>query len=221
MDVGYICAAAASIQDCESDPAGTARLNVEATLTLAAGIKERGARVVLLSSSRVFSGRQPGMTPTAAPDPVTEYGRQKLEVERALLDSGGGHCVARLTRVIAGWPLLERWREVLQAGQQIEACDDMAISPVPLETVIQGLIRIAERSTAGILHFSGPHDLSYSDLARELARRIGADDGRVLGRTAAQLGIAPWLPMRFATLDTRETAKKLGITFPKIADCRF
>ncbi len=219
VQIAYVCAAANSIDQCESDPAGTARLNVEATFELATRLAARRTRVVFLSSGRVFDGRSPRMSPTAKPDPVTEYGRQKATVERALLNAGAGHCVVRLTRVVAGWRLLDQWRETLIDGGVVEACDDMAVAPVPLSVVVRGLVRLAERPMTGVFHLSGTQDASYSDVARALARQVGVGNDRIAGKTAAQLGIAPWLPMRFAALDTRESARQLGLSFPELADC--
>ena len=83
--VAILCAAVTGIEECESDPQGTASINTTATIALADKLADEGAALVFISSSRVFPSWLDNPSETTPPAPNTEYGRQKLAVEKHLL----------------------------------------------------------------------------------------------------------------------------------------
>ncbi|MEI8190849.1 MAG: SDR family oxidoreductase, partial [candidate division NC10 bacterium] len=90
---------------CEKHPQETRRLNVDATLACARMVFGRGMRFVFFSTDYVFDGaKREGYREEDETRPLNEYGRQKLEVERALCASGGRALVIR-TSAIFGWEL--------------------------------------------------------------------------------------------------------------------
>lgn len=64
------------------------RLGANTPLALAAcDLAEREGVPLLLASTQAVYGRRPGLVPeTSAPDPETDYGRAKLEMEQAVAD---------------------------------------------------------------------------------------------------------------------------------------
>ena len=98
--ITYLCAAETNIRKCEDHPVETRKLNVEQTVKVARHLHEAGSDVVYLSSNLVFEGNRPFMPAEAECGPVTEYGRQKAEVERILLGELERVAVVRLTKVV-------------------------------------------------------------------------------------------------------------------------
>ena len=115
------CAADTKLADCEEHPEVTAKINVEATIALANFLRLRGAHLLLLSTNQVFDGSLPNRKVSEQVCPVNEYGRQKAEAERLILQMPRS-AVLRLTKVVhSDLPLLKQWESSLQAGQPIEA----------------------------------------------------------------------------------------------------
>ncbi len=224
----FIAAAMTGFDQCEKDPIGSRRVNVEYTCLLANHLVDAGAFVVFLSSNAIFSGENGPPSERDAPDPRTEYGRQKAEAEARLLaahTSGAGDgrvAVVRLTKVVSTEQRLVRdWLNALRGGGSIEAASDLRLSPISLKYTIQGLARVAELRRGGIFHLSGTRTVTYHDFARCLARLLTIPDssvraveiqsrlgpiptpvigGLAMDRTRELLGIAPQ-PMESAAED--------------------
>src|SRR5690349_4923731 len=102
--------AIARIVACDADPDRSAHINVTQTLTLIDRLRHRGISVLFLSTNQVFDGSVPNVASDAPYSPVTEYGRQKVRTESALLSQmGEGPPIAilRLAKVVSpDMPLL-------------------------------------------------------------------------------------------------------------------
>ncbi|MBX9628405.1 MAG: sugar nucleotide-binding protein [Gemmataceae bacterium] len=214
VSVAYLCAAVTSVEACRRDPAGTAAVNVTRTLDLADRLRGRGAHLVFLSTNQVFDGAVPFRREDEPPRPRTEYGRQKAAVERELLAAGGA-TVVRLTKVVpADWPLVRGWAEVLARGEPVEAFRDMVLAPVPLDFVTRVLARVGEARPGGVFHVSGAADLTYADLARRVAARVGAAAGLVRETSFADKGLPPEAAPAHTALDAARLRDVLGLTAP-------
>lgn len=173
VSVAFLCAARCSIMDCRKHPSETRMVNVLRTVQLAERLALRGSFVVFLSTNQVFDGSIPFRKPGDAPCPLTEYGRQKAEAERAILALNGA--AVRFTKVFGDVPpLLRTWAESLQRGETIEPFADLMCSPVPVSAAVQALVACGERREPGIVHVSGDRDVSYSAVASLLAASLGA-----------------------------------------------
>ena len=216
VDVAFLCAAVTSIKVCRSQPVETRLVNVERTVHLAERLTARGAFVVLLSTNQVFDGSKPYRSAEESPCPLTEYGRQKADAERAILAMGGA--AVRFTKVMAGVPaLFLAWEEALTKGEPISPFADMVFSPVPLAFAVDALIAVGTRRVGGIVQVSGDCDVSYADAARRLAERLNADPGLVQPAFVASRGIAPEAAPRHTTLDTSGLAG-IGLRVPLVSE---
>jgi len=210
-----LCAAITSLEQCRRDPIGTRKVNAEHTLALAQRLAEQGAFVVFLSTNLVFDGTKPLRLADEATCPQTEYGRQKAAVEAGLAALGVRHAVVRLAKVFhSGLPLVRDWMDSLRAGKPITPFADMVCAPITLDTVLQGLARVAENELEGRWQFSPLEDVSYAAIATEVGRLVQADLSLIRPGSARQLASLEHLPAH-TTLDARETRAKLGLDFPE------
>ena len=171
-DVVVFCAADTKLADCEEHPELTAKINVEATIALANFLRLRGAHLLLLSTNQVFDGSLPNRKVSEQVCPFNEYGRQKAEAERLILQMPRS-AVLRLTKVVhSDLPLLKQWESSLQAGQPIEAFVDMNIAPIFLEEVVQRIDKLIRNRETGIFHLSGKCDVSYYEFAKNYFKSI-------------------------------------------------
>ena len=215
VDVAFLCAAVTSIEVCRTQPVQTRLLNVARTLALARLLAARGVCVVFLSTNQVFDGSQPHRMASDPTCPLTEYGRQKAEAEREILDMGGA--VVRLTKVVGDVPpLLRSWNAALRRGEPIEPFEDMVFSPVPIEVATEALIAVGTRKFAGIVQVSGDRDASYAEVARRLAGKLGVDPGLVRPVGIDSRGLPSEAAPRYTTLDAADLRREFGIAIPRV-----
>jgi dTDP-4-dehydrorhamnose reductase len=211
-----IIAAIPRIAACEDDPVGSAFINVDQTFALADRLLGRGAAVLFLSTNQVFDGSQPLVRPGAPTCPVSAYGRQKARTEAGLLEraaAGLPVAVLRLTKVVSlEMPLLQGWAKDLGGGRPVRAFSDMMMAPVPIALVSQAIAALLGDRTIGIFQLSGPRDVTYADIARHIARRVGADERLVEAVSAPGMpaGATPFN----TTLDSTLLRDRYGIAVP-------
>lgn len=172
----FLCAGINGFAACNGNPAMAARVNISATLEVAVHYMTQGAHVVFLSSSAVFGARTDTPAERDAPSPDSTYGAFKCATEVALLEkaktSRASCSVVRLTKVLsAASPLMKKWLELGKLGVSVQAFSDAYLSPVSLDYVVHGLLRIAEAGVAGCFHLAGLQTHSYFELAQALGKK--------------------------------------------------
>lgn len=178
VDGAVICAARARLGDCDADPAGSRRINVDGAARIAAALAQRGAYPLFLSTDKVFDGLVPQRRRDDATCPRTEYGRQKADAEKAVRAAGGA--VLRLCKVVSPeLPLIAGWLRALREGRPITPFTDMCLAPVPLAHACALIERLLAARADGVFHCTGAEDRSYAALARALAAEVGADPGLI------------------------------------------
>ncbi len=213
VKVAFLCAAAATLKQCEADPAGTCLVNVDNLARLAGKLVQSGAFVVFLSSSAVFDGSMAFAASDTPFLPMTEYGRQKANAERLLLDLGENVAIVRPTKVVSpGMQLLVQWREALARGEPIRPFSDLLMSPLPLDFATEALLRIADSRRGGIYQLSGVADVSYAEFAAAWMKRLGFP-AHLLQPCHAGGGIAK---PRFTTLDMSAVTRQFGFRPPTL-----
>ena len=167
IGAALICCARPGLVDCRRHPRETRALNVEAVAALAAECAGRGASVVVPSTSCVFDGSRPDCRSGDPVCPTCEYGRQKAELERSLPPNAA---IVRLTKVLTTEnALLQSWLAKWSAGDPVAAAADARISLLQVDEVARLLARLLQRPVSGIWQLSASDDISWSDLAVELA----------------------------------------------------
>jgi dTDP-4-dehydrorhamnose reductase len=215
-DVVFFCSAVTGMEYCEANPASTRCVNVTHSLRIAEKLLDEGSFLQFLSTNAVFDGTQsyPGEHMPASPS--TEYGRQKAEVEARLLELDRGHgqvAISRMTKVLSPTlPVIRRFREGLAQEEHIEAFFDLRLSPVSLDYAVSSLLAVARRREGGIFHFSGDDELSYSELARELAARLDVSESLVMPVAASERGVVPVFRPAHPALGMARTREVLGVS---------
>ncbi len=175
------CAAATSISACESHPDATRKINVDQTVKLADRLLANGTFVVFLSTDMVFDGSQPLARTHQDPNPVTQYGLQKADVERKLLSRSDQVAVVRLGKVVGPQTsVFSEWITDLTSGVVIHPFSDATMAPISLGCVVGLLVDIATNRRGGIFHATGPTDVTYADAAYWIAHRMGVEDRLVV-----------------------------------------
>jgi dTDP-4-dehydrorhamnose reductase len=207
FDVVYLCAGICRMALCERDPAGTHQVNVIGMQALVEVLAKRGAFIVYLSTNQVFSGDTAFVSTKAPTQPVNEYGRQKAQMEDVLLTSYAEcSAILRLTKVVEPhMPMIEDWIAQLILQQPVTAFQDMMLAPVSLRQVLDVLMVLGLKRSAGIYHLSGAEDMSYLQLASFLAQQLKRPLSLIQAVRALEKGIQKSFLPRFTTLDCSST----------------
>jgi len=215
VDVVVICASVTKIEACGRDPVATARVNVQGVTALAKNLAETGAFIIYLSSNAVFDGTRPNRRADDPLSPVTEYGRQKAEVERQLSVLGETVSIVRFTKILeprAG--LLTGWLHALRKGEPIRPFCDMVMAPVPLSFASDVLCCLVNMRLPGVIQVSGERDISYAQAACHIACLIGARPALVQPISSKEAGIPPEAAPAHTTLDTTRLRVEIGLKPP-------
>ncbi|MBS2937444.1 NAD(P)-dependent oxidoreductase [Nocardioides sp. J2M5] len=164
----------------------------EVTATGAAHVADatadRGARLVLVSSDVVFGGSPEPYAEDAPTDPVNDYGRAKVEAERAALATCDDVVVVRTSLILGdGASVHEQLVRDLAGGADGALFEDERRTPAHVEDLAAALVELAGNDVQGVLHCGGADALSRLELGRLVARRDDLDPGALRAGRRADL----------------------------------
>ena len=215
-----VCAAVARLADCAADPQRSAHINVSQTLAVVDKLLSRGVYVLFLSTNQVFDGNLRHVRPDAPRSPVSEYGRQKARTELVLGDymaRGAPVGILRLAKVVSPrMPLLQRWMADLANGKAISAFNDMTLAPTPMACVTSAISSLLGERASGIFQLTGPRDVSYADVGRFLAKKLGVESSLVQATGARDAGLPEGATPLNTTLDSSVLRDRFGLDVPDV-----
>ena len=170
FDVLINCAAQTNVDRCETHRDEAFRLNAEAPRVLAEISREKGARLIHISTDYVFDGRktEPYLEEDPA-EPISVYGESKREGEKLVLAAGGSHLVVRTSWVfgpdrpsfIDG--VLKNARE----KDHVEAVADKFSTPTYTRDFTEMLRPLLDKAdVSGILHLTNAGACSWQEYAQ-------------------------------------------------------
>jgi dTDP-4-dehydrorhamnose reductase len=216
-DCVYLAFGLTSLNWVHAHPQESRMVNVESTLRIIHQALDRGARVVFFSSEQVFDGRKGGYDETSPPNPVTEYGRQKAEVENRLTDRDGDWVIVRtgatVTENTGENCAVEKAYSTLLSAKPKMARDNI-FSLTPSQTTVAALLALTERGERGIYHFVAEPPVNRVDLARWiLADSRFAKRMRYTEANYADIPFPEPRPLCSYMVGPR-TYQRLGMAFP-------
>jgi len=87
----------------------------------------------------------------------------------------------------------------------------MITAPTPAADVAAALVALLQARVAGIWQLSGARDVTYAEIARYIATRIGADPGLVEPIAAAEGGMPQGATPLHTTLDCSALTERFDI----------
>lgn len=160
-------AAQTNVDRCETERAEAFALNAEAPQLLAEICREKGARLVHISTDYVFDGSksEPYREEDEA-EPISVYGESKLEGERRVLSVDANHVVARVSWVFGpDRPSFIDW--VIQQARQhnhVEAVADKVSTPTYTLDIATMLRPLLERPCpGGVWHVANRGECTWQE----------------------------------------------------------
>ena len=180
------------VDRCEEHPDEAYALNVQGTRNVAASVARHGSRIVYYSTDYIFDGKAGPYTEDQQANPISVYGRTKLEAEQVIQAVGPRHLILRTTAVF-GWDRASRnfamqvW-ERLGAGNAMRVPDDQWCNPTLAEYLAEVSLRLVQMGVEGIVNVVGKDRMFRAELARALARAMALDPSLIMPVPTSELG---------------------------------
>jgi len=173
------------VERCEEHPDEAERINALLPGALARMCRERGLRLVCLSTDLVFAGDRSFVTESEPPRPLSAYGRSKLAGEEAVLRAHPAAAVVRVPLVLGRGhgPRGTSSESIVwaaRAGSPLRLFVDEHRTPTDPESVADAIDRLLARPAPGRFHLGGPERLTRFDLGRRVARAFGLPEEALL-----------------------------------------
>lgn len=215
-------AAYTAVDRAEDEVEQATTINVRGPANLAAAAQRLpGCRLLHISTDYVFDGRiERAYLPEDPPNPLSVYGRSKLQGEHAVLESLGERAVILRTAWVYaehGSNFLLTMLRLMRERGAVRVVADQRGTPTAARSVATTLWMIAQRPDIhGILHWTDQGTDSWFGFATAIG-----EDARAAGLLSIAPQVTPITTAEYPTrahrpansvLDTRATIDQLGIT---------
>jgi dTDP-4-dehydrorhamnose reductase len=170
-------AAYTAVDRAESEGDIARRINGAAPGVLAEEARRLGALLVHFSTDYVFDGsKRSPYSEDDAPNPLSVYGRTKLEGEEAVRSSGARHLIFRTAWVYGrGRNFVSTILAKAAIGEPLRVVDDQFGAPTWARDIALAAIAAVEKGLVGTFHFSAKGAVSWYEVAREVLALRGID----------------------------------------------
>ncbi len=222
-NVVILCAGVTSIEECQNNPSITREINVLGTVSLVKELIKKNIFVIYLSSSAVFDGRSPWPNENSNLTPTTEYGKQKAESEKQLLDIPNSEnllAIVRITKILTNskHSIENNLFSKLKNNKIINPFEDLLLAPVSEDYVIENLYKIFKNKIGGIYHLSGDSEISYADLFYVVAKKYNFDQDMIKPIKIVNSGVDILFRPKHPGLGMESTCKILKISPEKTSE---
>ena len=187
-----LCAAGATdVERCESDPAWAAAANHTGPLALAIAARAANIPFVFFSTDYVFDGASGPYAEDDPTNPLSVYGRTKLEGEQSILNSHPSALVLRTTTVYG--PDAQRKNflytltRLLSEAKPMRVPTDQFATPTYNEYIAAATLELLRGRHSGLFHLAGPDFLSRYDFALLACDLLGLPTATLTGVTTPEL----------------------------------
>jgi dTDP-4-dehydrorhamnose reductase len=225
-DVIVSAAAHTAVDKAECEPDEAFAVNAFGAAAVARAAASLGVPVIHLSTDYVFAGdKRAPYTETDPANPISIYGRSKLQGEQLVAGATPDHVILRTAWVYSpfGANFLKTMLRLSENCDEVAVVADQHGSPTSALDIAVALVSIAKRLVAdpdpnlrGVFHLSASGEANWADFAEEIFRNLKKRNGRrVLVR---RIGTADYpTPARRpanSRLDAGKLRDRFGIAVP-------
>jgi dTDP-4-dehydrorhamnose reductase len=231
-DVIVNTAAYTAVDRAESEPDLAHAVNAVAPAVLAEEAKRLGASLIHLSTDYVFDGTKRAPYVEDDPcNPLSVYGRTKLQGEQAILSSGAAALILRTSWVYAtrGHNFLRTMLRLAREREELRIVDDQWGAPTWARSIADGIATVVARAgrdrasiaaslseRGGVFHMTASGRTNWYEFATRLLQRIAAPDRRlrsIVPIPSAEYPTPARRPMN-SVLDCARLVRMWGVALP-------
>jgi dTDP-4-dehydrorhamnose reductase len=214
-----VAAALAQIDRCRTEQPLSRSINVDGTIRILREAVTLDSLPVFLSSSFVFDGREGNYVEGSARSPISEYGRQKAEVEQFVERDLPGGLALRLDKTIGDNPnekhLLTEWWTNIVRNTPISCIRDQRFSPTLVDDVAAGVLLACRSNLRGVYNLCAPDCYLRAELAAQFVREAGRAVP-IIEQSQSDLGFVDLRPER-SSLNPAAFMEATAFTFTPVA----
>jgi dTDP-4-dehydrorhamnose reductase len=175
-DIVVNCAAFTNVDKCETEREAAFNVNVLGPKYLAAAAKKCGARVIQISTDFVFDGN--GNRPYTEEDqtnPLSEYGRTKLEGEKNIQNHCDSYLIVRTSWLFGhnGINFAAKMLELAKQHKELSIVTDETGSPTYTPDLAEALWILIKQKCEGIINVSNDGSCSRYEWAEYIFETMG------------------------------------------------
>lgn len=175
-DAIIICGANASIDSCKRDEDASNQLNVIGTKRMIDKACDMGIKVVFLSSEAVFDGKKGLYSEEDIPNPITLYGRQKLQIEQYITQHIQNHLIFRVSRASGSCygekDIFDEFYNKIMNQEEIICLKNQSFCLTEVEDIAEGIVKALGQNLTGLYNLSSANYVSRYELAKLYAEKL-------------------------------------------------
>ena len=169
-----------AIEQCFSD-------NARGPYLLSIACKRHGIKLMTFSSDLVFDGQKnSAYVESDLPNPLNVYGRSKAESEVKVLEQDSSSLVIRTSAFFGPWDqynFVNHVASTLMLGEHCHVMNDVHISPTYVPDLVNTTLDLLIDDEQGIWHVANHGEITWADLANEVARIGGFNRNLIRSRS--------------------------------------
>ena len=217
---GVICASFSQIDRCLREREVSSLVNVENTIRLIRDLKAIGIKPVFLSSNFVYDGSIGYYNEEYPPNPINEYGRQKVMVENFINRSTPNVLVLRLDKIVGDDPLerhlFSEWYHCIRENQPIICIEGQLFSPTLAQDVAKAVIMSCQQGLTGLYNLANSEVFTREELARQFILSLGKE-ATIISKPQREFNFADPRPLK-SYLDSTKFVKITGMRFTSMRE---
>lgn len=218
-DVILNAAAYTAVDQAESEPVLATAINTTAPAILAEEAKRSGALLVHYSTDYVFDGTKASpYTEEDATNPLSVYGKTKLDGERAIQASGCEHLILRTSWVYGprGKNFLLTMLRLAHDKPVLRVVDDQIGAPTAVQTLAAAtasILQCRQAGQSGLFHLTASGHTSWHGFAKLIVSLAGPPYPEVAAIPTSAYPTAAKRPLN-SRLDCTKVAAAFGLQLP-------
>ncbi len=171
-----ICGANTSIDKCKRDEEASNFLNVIGTKKIIEQAGKLGIKCVFLSSEAVFDGKQGMYTEEDIPNPITLYGKQKLQIEQFIIKNVEQYLIFRISRA-SGCRYAEKdifdeiYKKIIN-NEEIVCLKNQRFCLTEVNDIAKAIIEALDKGINGLYHLSSNNYISRYELVNLCIEKV-------------------------------------------------
>ena len=199
-NVVILTAALSNVDYCEEHPEESEKINVHGLKNLLDCMKVGDTKIVYLSSDYIFDGLNGPYSEDDYPNPISVYGRHKLQAEELIKKITDDYLIIRTTWVYGpetrGKNFVLGLIERINREEKVKIPFDQIGSPTYSKNLADVIEELVRKNKRGIYNIVGPKLVDRYSFAKEISDHFGFNQDRLMPVSTVELGQKAKRPLK-------------------------